>query len=170
MLQQVFPKNKLAKRVSGARVLTSKECVEILKKKEKKWKRKQKRKRNNERSNEKKRAERIDQKAKRRKGKKKAAERDSRPKKQTNKSYIDKQSPNASSPGSAPRAKRKKPVSRDSDIDINQCCVCFQTFEDDEREHSGLWVESRWLHEECIEYHLSVNSMSQELLCPCCCL
>ena len=25
------PKNKLAKRVSGARVLTSKECVEILK-------------------------------------------------------------------------------------------------------------------------------------------
>ena len=64
---------------------------------------------------------------------KKAAERDSR---STNKSYVDKQSPNASSPGSAPRAKRKKPVScdSDSDIDITQCCVCFQTFEDDERE------------------------------------
>ena len=86
-----------------------------------------------------------------------------------------KRSPNASSPGSAPRAKRKKPVSHDSDsdsdIDINQCCVCFQTFEDDEREQSGLeWVEcacSRWLHEECIEYDLSVNSRGQvSLLCP----
>ena len=108
---------------------------------------------------------------------KKAAERDSRAKKRaprsTNKSYVDKRSPNASSPGSAPRAKRKKPVSRDSDIDINQCCVCFQTFEDDEREQSGLeWVEcacSRWLHKECIEYDLSVNSRGQELLCLFCC-
>ena len=48
--------------------------------------------------------------------------------------------------------------------------MCFQTFEDDRREQSGLeWVEcacSRWLHEECIEYDLSVNSRGQELLCP----
>ena len=43
-----------------------------------------------------------------------------------------------------------------------QCCVCFQTFEDDKREQSGLeWVEcacSQWLHEECIEYGLNVNA------------
>ena len=111
---------------------------------------------------------------------KRAAERDSRAKKQaprsTNKSEVEKQSPNASSPGSAPRAKHKKPVSRDSDsyIDVNQCCVCFQTFEDDKREQSGLtWVEcafSRWLHEEFIEYDLSVIARGQELLCPFCCL
>ena len=59
-------------------------------------------------------------------------------------------------------------------IEVNQCCVCFQTFKDDKREQSGLtWVEcacSRWLHEEFIEYDLSVNARGQKLLCPFCCL
>ena len=174
------PKNKPAKRVSGARVLTSKECVEILKEREEKKKKAEEEKEQRKIEREKRREQKELIKKEKEEKAKKAAKRDSRPKKRaprsTNKSYVDKQSPNASSPGSAPRAKRKKPVSHDSDSDIgiNKCCMCFQTFEDDEREQSGLeWVEcacSRWLHEECIEYNLSVNSRGQELLCPFCCL
>ena len=59
-------------------------------------------------------------------------------------------------------------------IDKNQCCICYCSFADDEREESGLeWVEcicTRWLHEECIDYDIEVNADGRELLCPYCVL
>ena len=61
-----------------------------------------------------------------------------------------------------------------SDIDSNQCCVCFRTYEDDIDEGTGLeWVEcscKRWLHEECIDYEIECGGDGQELLCPFCCV
>ena len=107
------------------------------------------------------------------KAKKKAAERDSRAKKR------------------APRSTNNLMWTNDLQMHLHQglvqepnvrnLCVVTVTviltstnvvcaFEDDERDKSGLeWVDcacSRWLHEECIEYDLSVNSRGQELLCP----
>ena len=41
-----------------------------------------------------------------------------------------------------------------ANINSDVCCVCFRTFEDDQREDNGLeWVQcvcGRWLREECI--------------------
>jgi len=57
-------------------------------------------------------------------------------------------------------------------IDTNQCCVCYSTFADDEREETGLeWVEcvcTRWLHEQRIDYDIEVDADSRELICPYC--
>ena len=53
-------------------------------------------------------------------------------------------------------------------IDKNQCCICYRSFADDEREETGLeWVEcicTRWLHEECIDYDIEVDADGRELL------
>jgi len=47
-------------------------------------------------------------------------------------------------------------------IDTNQCCICYCTFADDEREETGLeWMECvcmRWLHEQCIDYNVEVDA------------
>ena len=54
-------------------------------------------------------------------------------------------------------------------IDRNQCCVCLQTFEEEEKQKSAMeWVEcvcKRWLHEDCIDMLLI---WGKELLCPYC--
>ena len=59
-------------------------------------------------------------------------------------------------------------------IDTNQCCVCYRTFADDEREETGLeWVEcvcTRWLHEQCIDYDIEVDADGRELICHYCAL
>ena len=58
-------------------------------------------------------------------------------------------------------------------IDINQCCVCFGTFQEDQELGTGYeWVEcacKRWLHEVCIS-DIELNSNGKELLCPFCCV
>ena len=58
-----------------------------------------------------------------------------------------------------------------AEITIDECCICFRTFADDEREGTGLeWVEcvcSRW-HEDCIDYDTIIGSDDKELLCPHC--
>ena len=52
------------------------------------------------------------------------------------------------------------------EINQNECCVCFRSFKDDKKEKNGLeWVQcacSRWLHEECIDYDLTVNAQGKE--------
>ena len=86
-----------------------------------------------------------------------------------------------------PRPKKKPPTtgacSRSSssratcssagEIDTNECCICFRTFDEDFIEETGLdWVEcvcGRWLHEECISYNIVTDANGRELLCPFCC-
>ena len=72
------------------------------------------------------------------------------------------------------RKKRKTADKNDVNIDPNQCCVCFRTFEEDEMEKNGMeWVEcvcKRWLHEACIDYVTNVDVDGKELLCPYCCV
>ena len=57
------------------------------------------------------------------------------------------------------------------DINENECCVCFRTFQEDERDGNGLeWVKcacSRWMHEECIT-GMDVDAEGKELFCPFC--
>ena len=55
-----------------------------------------------------------------------------------------------------------------------QCCTCYRSFADDEREETGLeWVEckcTRWLHEEWSDYDIEFDADGRELLCPYCVL
>ena len=55
-----------------------------------------------------------------------------------------------------------------------QCCTCYRSFADDEREETGLeWVEckcTRWLHEEWSDYDIEFHADGRELLCPYCVL
>ena len=61
----------------------------------------------------------------------------------------------SSSDRAGPSTRRKRAEGGDHDIDTNQCCVCFRTYEEDVNDETGLeWVEcacQRWLHEECIK-------------------
>ena len=56
-------------------------------------------------------------------------------------------------------------------INSDECCVCFRTFQEDQREGTGLeWVQCvchRWLHEECI-CEIEYDEQGRELLCPNC--
>ena len=58
-------------------------------------------------------------------------------------------------------------------ININQCCVCFGTFQEDQELGTDFeWVEcacKRWLHEICVS-DIEINSDGKELLCPFCCV
>ena len=63
----------------------------------------------------------------------------------------------------------------DATINSNVCCVCYRTFEEDQREGNGLeWVQcvcGRWLHEECI-CEIDIDDQGRELffLSILCCL
>ena len=56
----------------------------------------------------------------------------------------------------------------ETDIDSNQCCVCFESYEDDFIAENGRsWIEcscERWLHEDC---SFNVPAMPTEF-CPFC--
>ena len=206
------PKNRSsdsAKRVSGARVLTSAQCVAILKEKEeqKKKEKEEKERRKLERESKKhereealkKRAEERAMKAEERK--KKAAElakkremRTSRKRtaatpstNQRKKSNTSSKTPESHTGAAGSSSSNDKPAattsvsdeiwrsnSSSTEIDTNECCICFRTFEEDTMEKTGLdWVEcvcGRWLHEECITYNIISDASGRELLCPFCCV
>ena len=195
------------KQVSGARILTSAECVALFKEKEDKKKkeledkerRKQERKlKRNQKagSKSKKKTTSVTSSSTRTDNSEKASmptssryQRSSKGK--GSKSYIGKNIVTSSSSSLAledetilektistvnttvgTRSKRNKSKKNGSEeeIDINRCCVCYQTYIDDT---TGLgWVEcacSRWLHEECIQYDVTTAADGRELLCPFCC-
>ena len=58
-------------------------------------------------------------------------------------------------------------------IDINQCCVCYGTFQEDQELGYGFeWVVcacKRWLHEVCVS-DIEIDADGKELLCPFCCV
>ncbi len=72
-------------------------------------------------------------------------------------------------PDRSTSSKKRKPI---EDINFDERCVCFRTYQDDIVEQTGLeWVQcacTRWLHEECIDYSVTVNEHGEELLCPFC--
>ena len=57
------------------------------------------------------------------------------------------------------------------DFDVNVCCMCFGTYQDDVLEGCGAeWITctcGRWLHVECAEDHV-VDCSSNGLYCPYC--
>ena len=73
---------------------------------------------------------------------------------------------------------RDNPLSADSgakenesDINSDECCVCYRTFQDDQSEGTGLdWVQcvcQRWLREDCI-CEIEYDENGRELLCTFC--
>ena len=62
------------------------------------------------------------------------------------------------------KGKEKASTSRDF-----QCAICFQSFFDDEEGEE--WIEcacGQWVHENCIEYDIVVDTHGRERLCPSC--
>ena len=77
--------------------------------------------------------------------------------------------------GDRRQTKRRKigePSHSDCQVVQNVCCVCGGTFEEDQRDATGLeWVEcacKRWLHEDCIVADIQVNADGREIFCPYC--
>ena len=71
-----------------------------------------------------------------------------------------------------PRQKNANTVlSRSEDLNSGECCVCFDTYDEDVALETGRdWVEcacQRWLHEECAE-DCVIDPNGQERLCPFC--
>ena len=69
--------------------------------------------------------------------------------------------------GSVSQPPRKKPrVQLSSEINTDQCCVCFVEYLDDVTNSSGAeWIEcacGRWLHEDCAVVH-ALNAAGKEM-------
>ena len=62
--------------------------------------------------------------------------------------------PSSSSAGPLSSSAGQSSSSSAAAINTNECCVCYRTFEEDQRECTGSeWVEcvcKRWLHEGCV--------------------
>ena len=58
-----------------------------------------------------------------------------------------------------------------TDLDQNQCCMCFRTYEEDVLEETEFnWIKSvceRWVHEDCIS-EVVMDKNGRELICPYC--
>ena len=141
LIQEVtVPKQKTKQvRVSGARVLTSDECMKIVQEREdaKKEKALQMQKRKEERE------------AKKRK-------------QETSKEGKSKQ--NKGTPKG--KGKQKAKVNVSETMDVNKCPICDMKWEDDDGEN-GEWLGcgcGQWLHEECIDYDFE----NPHLICPNC--
>ena len=208
-----------AKRVSGARVLTSAKYAAILEEREEKKKKEieEKNKRKAEREQKKKEKEEAAKKKaedRAKKAEQAAKKRENRAKKRTvpmsdtgtqakkrkttsestaagtstttvprsstsstDPTISSRNSSRLSAAAAAAAAAHSGTSENDLDATINSdiCCVCYRTFEDDQREGSGLeWVQcvcGRWLHEECI-CEIDIDDQGRELLCMSflCCL
>ena len=197
-----------AKRVSGARVLTSAKCAAILEEREQKKKKEieEKSKRKADREQKKKEKEEAAKKKaeeRARKAEEAAKKRENRTKKRTMRvpdtgtqakkrkttsesaAATGSTDPSSSTdPGTSTSSRYSSRLSaaaatysgtseNDLNANINSdvCCVCYRTFEDDQREGNGLeWVQcvcERWLHEECI-CDIDIDEQGRELFCPFC--
>ena len=207
------PKESSAsKRVSGARILTSAQCLNMIQEREEKKKKLLEEKEKRKLEREQKRAEREEAAKKRAEEKAKKAELAAKQREVTSKkrqkpasnmvTKKQKTSENTSAPSSSTgvdgrskstnytssrpttvrsresnvsntRAKIDMQSPSDENIDINQCCVCFGTFQEDQELGTGMeWVEcacKRWLHEVCVS-DIEINADGKELLCPFCCV
>ena len=192
------PKTKAsaAKRISGARVLTSAKCAAILEEREEK-------KRKEQEEKDKRKADREQKKKEKEEAAKKKAEERAKKAKQPAPTRAKKRQRSTSEENST--VKRSKPTAESSatsvelslgssggpslfpavlsssssvsapermtDINFNECCVCYRTFEEDQRECTGSeWLQcacTRWLHEDCV-CDIEYDAEGRELLCPYC--
>lgn len=163
-----------------ARVLTSDECLRLLKEKEEKKKQVQmeKEKRKKERELKKKQRE-EEQKQKAEEKAKKAAEREAaKAKREAARAEKNATKAQSTTSGTTSGTKRRCPTNQrqaqkkarcelDEMVDDNLCCVCFGSYDEDigtGRE----WVEcscKRWLHEDCVDEE---DMDSNGKLCPLC--
>jgi len=64
-----------------------------------------------------------------------------------------------------------KDVMGNEDIDLNVCCMCFQSWHDDVLKGGGAeWVSckcGRWMHEDCIEDVVTDNAVFQHFFSFC---
>ena len=171
---------------SGARVLTSAECIALLEEKQEKKKEKEEKEQRKlvREMNKKKREEEQKKKAEER-AKKAAQKQADKEKKEAEK--MAKQAAKNTRQGSTgvsqkrPASSRPDPaqdhstrpkvpkLSSSEHINPNQCCACFGLYKDDIG--TGLeWLQcscSRWIHEECVD-NVVRGEDGEEKLCPLC--
>ena len=63
---------------------------------------------------------------------------------------------------------KKRRLQMSEEIDLNECCMCFGTYEDDIMEGAGAeWIScacGRWLHKDCAESRVIDSSGCESLL------
>ena len=165
-----------------ARVLTSRECLQLLKEKEEKKKQVQleKERRKIERELKKKQKE-EEQQLKAAEKAKRAAEREAtKAKRQAAKAEkeaarVEKaiqkslSGTKRSSPSNPRSSRISKKIRSDSEVeeDANHCCVCFGSYQED-IDTGREWIQcncKRWLHEDCVD---SEDTDIDGKLCPLC--
>lgn len=72
---------------------------------------------------------------------------------------------------SAPSAKRAKISKEQFKVDVNTCCICFGTYEEDLLAGGGEdWLQcscGKWVHEECVKDCVADNQGNPRF-CPNC--
>ena len=167
--------SQAAKRVSGAKILTSTECAAIIEEREKNKKIKEQEKDERKAKREEKRKEKEDvakKKAEQKQSKQKAGTQSKiQSRKRQSSSKVNLASKKSQTRKEKSNRTSVEETSGSSFNDSNECCVCFRTYEEDEEECTGLeWVQcvcTRWIHEECVSEIIS-DDQGRELLCPFC--
>ena len=159
------PKTTTATTVrGGARVLTSAECLKLIKEKAAKKKREEEEKAMRKQERELKKKQREELK------KQKAAAKEQKAKERAEKARIaaDKRVKKASTTRRRAQTKPSNSARNEENISSDICCACFGSYQQDVAEQNGAeWIQcscTHWLHEDCIVAHL-VNS---EQLCSHC--
>ena len=174
--------------ITGARVLTSAECLAIIKDKEMKKKLEQEEKERKKKEREEKKKQKQEDIAKKAEERAKRNELRARKAEEKTRKELEKKRKRAKSTecqedgGSAHNVVQPKKSTRictnpkrarlqDDDISGDKCCVCFQDFEEDVELGIGIeWVQcacTRWLHEDCILDCITEIS-GKERFCPYC--
>ena len=159
--------SEIPRKTGKARVLTSAECVQALKDKEKKKQEEaeQKAKRLEERLKKKKQKEEEVEETARKKAEREAV----RVEKEAAKLAAKTKRDTAKLPVSVKRRLRdgkescKKRSRVDYSVFTDLCCVCFGSYQTERQ-----WLQcncQRWIHEDCIDYN---DSNTSEGLCPFC--
>ena len=168
-----------------ARVLTSSECLRLMKEKEEKKiqvayekeKRKQEReqKKKEEGEQKKKAAERVHkvaekeaEKARKEQDKAERAKMKARVEQEKAVKAGKKRSLITSGQGNSSRQKRKRKSDMESSINTDECCVCLGTYLVD-LDTDRDWLQcccGRWIHEDCVDIDDTDNSSGR--LCPLC--
>ena len=181
LVMPVIPTSKSkpnSRRAAGARVLTSADSLRILQEKAQEKRKKEEEK---QRQKEEELKQKAELRAKREKKKKqKQCKKDQKkPCKRARTNAGANMDPHTGTGDTAnaqkssidnnqPRRKRRRVNSCQDEINTEECCVCFVTYEDDVTEQNGCsWIEcscGRWLHEDC---SLSEPSLTNEF-CPYC--
>ena len=180
--------------MTGARVLTSSECLAIIREKELQKKKMEEEKEERKRVREEKKKKREEEKQKKAEERAKKAEerarkqveKEEQKKKKAEEAKARAQEKAQASGKSATAVSRKRenlrsradeagPSSKTPRLDdttvANRCCVCYQDYEEDVEIGAGTdWVMcscTRWLHEDCVLDSI-IDGSGKERLCPHC--